>query len=160
MRLQSGGVRLLKFHPTASVCDFGLRLHGNFLVAAAPLRLAWLRTFDPSRVHHLPLHRGRLAFPALRALGHPAPLPPARVPLPRRKERDCAAGKCGSSRETARRRYRKCRSCRATAMISCLSSPASGRNSGMGEAAPTATIFCSVCEATCPRLSPVTMASA
>ena len=41
-----------------------------------------------------------------------------------------------------------------------MSSPASGRNTGMEEAAPTATMFCSVCEATCPRLSPAMMASA
>ena len=49
---------------------------------------------------------------------------------------------------------------RAIAMISCLSSPASGRKTGMEDAAPTATMFCSVCEATWPRLSPAMMARA
>ena len=48
----------------------------------------------------------------------------------------------------------------AVARISILSAPISGRNTGIRAAASTATRFRSVCDATCPRLSPVSSASA
>ena len=49
---------------------------------------------------------------------------------------------------------------RASAMISFLSMPMSGRSTGTVAAASTAATFSSVCDATWPRLSPVTSARA
>ena len=50
--------------------------------------------------------------------------------------------------------------CCDCAMISSLSEPMSGRNTGSETASFVARMLSSVCEATCPRLSPVTMAFA
>ena len=48
----------------------------------------------------------------------------------------------------------------ASAVISLLSMPTNGRSTGSAAASPITARLASVCEATCPRLSPVTSASA
>ena len=50
--------------------------------------------------------------------------------------------------------------CRARTMISSLSSPMQGRNTGIETAASVTPSAGIVCEATCPTLSPVTSAPA
>ena len=53
---------------------------------------------------------------------------------------------------------RTCRCAFASSTISCLSTPISGRSTGSVATSSTQAMFSSVCEATCPRLSPVTSA--